>query len=382
MQRTLILCIATVFILLCFSCTETVEGDWTGTLNVQGTKLPVNFHIVTSGDTYKTTMDVPSQGAKDIQATNTTFQNNELTITVKNMQMQYKGVFGGDVISGTFTQRGNSFPLDFTRMTKDVISKTRPQDPKAPYPYLSEEIKFTNNNANNIELAGTLTLPENVEQPPVVILISGDGGQDRDAAMFGHRPFLVLSDFLTRNGIGVLRVDDRGVGDSKGSQRGITLKEIATDVEAAFSFLQSRTDINDEQIGVLGHSDGGYVAQIVASRNDNIDFTILLGSPGEPFEGSKVHPKEYLSKIKCPVLALNGDKDVIRNAKTHLPAIETVLKESGNTDVTAMELENINHFFQTTTERGSIRAVSSIDETYAPKVLDIIKNWITSKTKQ
>ena len=382
MQRISMLCIATVFILFCFSCTETVEGDWTGTLAIQDTKLPINFHIITTGDRYSATMDVPSQGAKGIQATNTTFINNELTITVENLQMQYKGVFEGDVISGTYTQRGNSFPLNFTRMAKNTVGKTRPQDPKKPYPYTSEDIKFTNRKAKNIELAGTLTLPENVEHPPVVILISGDGGQDRDANMFGHRPFLVLSDFLTRNGIGVLRVDDRGVGDSEGTQRGITHKEIATDVEAAFSFLQSRTDINDEQIGLLGHSDGGYVAQIVASRNDNIDFTILLGSPGVPFEGSKVHPKEYLSKVKCPVLALNGDKDVIRNAKTHLPAIETVLIESGNTDVTIMELENINHFFQTTTERGGIRAVSSIDETYAPKVLDIIKNWITSKTKQ
>ena len=379
-QRVFIWSITIIFALFSFSCAETVEGDWEGILEVQGSELDVNFHIIKSGNTYSSTMDVPSQGAEGIRATNTTFIDNELTIAIENMQMQYKGTLGGDVISGTYTQRGQSFPLTFTRMAQNTAGTTRSQDPKKPYPYTSEEIKFTNTKAQNIELAGTLTLPENVEKPPVVILISGDGGQDRDATMFGHRPFLVLSDFLTRNGIGVLRIDDRGVGDSKGTQRGITHQEIATDVEAAFSFLRSRTDINEAQIGLLGHSDGGYVAQIVASRMDHINFIILLGSPGMPFEGSKVHPKEYLSKVNCPVLALNGDKDIIRDAKTHLTAIKTVLNESGNKDVITMELENINHFFQTTTERGGIRAVSSIDETYAPKVLDIIKNWISLKT--
>jgi|GEM_PF-211132 len=368
-----------VFSLASYGCTETVEGDWTGILDAQGTKLSINFHITKSEDKYNSSMDVPTQGANDIQTTSTTFENNELTITVENMQMEYKGTFNNGTISGTYTQRGNTFPLDFTRIPKNDTDNTRPQDPKEPYPYTSEDIKFVNGTANNIVLAGTLTLPKNIEKPPVVILISGDGGQDRDATLFGHRPFLVLSDFLTRNGIAVLRVDDRGIKESEGTQRGITLEDVASDVEAALSFLQSRTDLNRNKIGLLGHSDGGFVAQIVASRNDVIDFAILLGSPGVTFEGSKVHPKEYLSKIKCRVLALNGDKDMIRDSKIHLPAIEASLREAENADVTAIELKNINHFFQTTTEHGGIRAVSSIEETYSPNVLDIIKNWILPK---
>lgn len=373
---------AIILSIMSYSCAQTVEGDWSGTLNNQGTKLPINFHISKTGDHYNTTMDAPTQGVTGFQTTSTSFIDNEVIITVENMQMVYKGVLKDGVISGTYTQRGSSFPLEFRPLSDaDINKKTRPQDPKTPFPYTSEDVSFTNTKANNIKLVGTLTLPENVKNPPVAILISGDGGQNRDTELFNHRPFLVLSDYLTKNGIAVLRFDDRGVEESEGTQRGITPTDIATDVETAFSYLKNRTDVNIEKIGLIGHSDGGFVAQIVASKNKNIDFTILLGSPGIEFEGSKENPKQYLSKMKCSVLALNGDKDMIRNSKIHLPAIETALKKSGNNDVTTMELENINHFFQPTTERGGIRAVSTIEETYSPKVLEIIGNWINLKTK-
>jgi len=170
-QRILILGITTVFALLSLSCEDTIEGDWEGTLDVQGRKLGVNFHIIKSGDAYSSSMDVPSQNAENIQTTSTTFKNNELVILLENMQIEYKGSFNNGIISGTYTQRGQSFPLSFTRMAQNAVSRTRPQDPKEPYPYTSENINFINDKANNLELAGTLTLPENIEKPPVVILM-------------------------------------------------------------------------------------------------------------------------------------------------------------------------------------------------------------------
>lgn len=156
----------------------------------------------------------------------------------------------------------------------------RPQEPKEPIDYTSEDITFINYAADSISLAGTLTLPKNIQNPPVAILISGSGAQNRNEELMGHKPFLVLADYLTKNGMAVLRYDDRGVGESKGNFQTSTTFDFATDVEAAIDYLKSRKDIDNAKIGLIGHSEGGLIAPMVASKNNDVVFIVLLAGPG------------------------------------------------------------------------------------------------------
>jgi uncharacterized protein len=161
-----------------------------------------------------------------------------------------------------------------------VSQNNRPQEPKEPFDYTSEDITFTNYTADSIQLAGTLTLPKNIKNPPVAILISGSGAQNRNEELMGHKPFLVIADYLTKNGFAVLRYDDRGVGESKGNFQTATTFDFASDVEAAIHYLKSRKDVNTAKIGLIGHSEGGLIAPMVASKNKDVAFIVLLAGPG------------------------------------------------------------------------------------------------------
>tara|TARA_R110000868_G_scaffold46609_10_gene153795 strand:+ start:328 stop:1425 length:1098 start_codon:yes stop_codon:yes gene_type:complete len=343
----------------------------------------------------------------------------------------------------------------------------RPQEPKGPFNYSSENIHFTNYKADSIKLAGTLTIPENKEKPPVAILVSGSGPQNRNSELkpFNHSPFLVLSDYLTTHGIAVLRYDDRGIAESEGHYKTATSFDFASDVEAAIAYLKTRTDIDTDKIGLIGHSEGGLIAPIVASRNKDVAFAVLLAGTGvngaivletqsrrageiagvsklqldeneklttiiygiiksETNEGiikSKItkslndykvnnpnsplapyitdamiqqqlaiiksewllnfirtDPKDFLKKTTCPVLALNGSKDFQVLPKMNLEGIKNALEVAGNKDVTIMELEGLNHLFQTA-ETGSLQEYSNIEETFSPVALEIIKDWILER---
>ena len=182
-------------------------------------------------------------------------------------------------------QSGLTLPLELTRVDGEV-ALSRPQEPKPPYPYRVEEVTFENTKAG-LTLAGTLTLPEKGDHYPVVVLISGSGPQNRDEEMLGHKPFLVLADYLTRQGIGVLRFDDRGVGQSTGNFETATTLDFADDVEAAVRFLKN--DRNVRNIGLIGHSEGGMVAPLVASRSGDVSFIVLLAGPGLRGDLSLIH---------------------------------------------------------------------------------------------
>lgn len=158
-------------------------------------------------------------------------------------------------------------------------SNARPQEPKVPYPYVSEDVVFRNTEAN-ITLSGTLTLPAKDGNYPAVILITGSGPQNRNEEVAGHKPFLVISDHLTRNGIAVLRYDDRGFGQSTGDFKSATSLDFARDVESAISYLKTRPEINKGKIGLVGHSEGGMIAPIVASKSPYVNFIVLLAAPG------------------------------------------------------------------------------------------------------
>lgn len=265
---------------------QDVSGTWKGALNIQGMELPIVFNISQSDDGYATTLDSPKQNAYDMPTDKTTFADNKLTITYARIGMEYTAAYEDGMFTGTFNQNGQTFPLELKKGEKEP-KKIKPQEPKKPYPYAEEEVSFMNPAADNIKFAGTLTIPKNVQNPPVAILITGSGPQDRNEELLGHKPFLVLADHLTRQGIAVLRYDDRGTAKSEGDFSVATSFDFASDVEAAMAYLQTRKDVIDvTKIGLIGHSEGGLIAPIVAARNNKVAFCVLLAGPG--VDGQKV----------------------------------------------------------------------------------------------
>ena len=254
-------------------------GSWNGLLKVQGQQIRLVINIQQAENGYKATMDSPDQGAKGIPVDRVTFVNDTLKFEVKMIGVTYTGVLGSDnVIKGTFTQMGMSLPLDLSAQTVEKEKIVRPQEPQKPYPYYTEEVKFTNHGGDI--LAGTLTLPKKTGKYPVVVLITGSGPQNRDEELMGHKPFLVIADYLTRNGIGVLRYDDRGTAQSTGDFQKATSVDLADDAEAAVRYLLTRKEINKKKIGLSGHSEGGIIAPMVAARNKKVAFIVMLAGPG------------------------------------------------------------------------------------------------------
>ncbi|HPT43483.1 MAG TPA: CocE/NonD family hydrolase, partial [Paludibacteraceae bacterium] len=253
---------------------QSPEGSWNGLLKVQGQQIRLVINIQQAENGYKATMDSPDQGAKGIPVDLVTFTNDTLKFEVKMIGVTYTGVLGEDkVIKGTFAQMGMSLPLDLTTTKIEKEKVLRPQEPKAPFPYLSEDVKFINS-IDGDTLAGTLTMPKKEGKYPVVVLISGSGAQNRDEELMGHKPFLVIADFLTRNGIAVLRYDDRGTAQSTGDFQKANSTGLANDAEAAVSYLLTRKEINKKKIGLAGHSEGGIIAPMVAARNRKVAFIV------------------------------------------------------------------------------------------------------------
>ncbi|MBK8831855.1 MAG: alpha/beta hydrolase [Saprospiraceae bacterium] len=447
---------------------QDVTGQWNGILKVPGAQLRLVFHVEKTETGYASTMDSPDQGANGLPVETTTFADATIRFTIPAAGIEYEGVLGSDgVIAGNFKQAGQLFPMNLTREVIEKEILKRPQEPTKPYPYHSEDITFKNEKAG-IELAGTLTLPNKDGVFPVVILISGSGPQNRDEELLGHKPFLVLSDYLTRNGIAVLRYDDRGTAASKGNFGTATSKDFATDVEAGVTYLLGRKEINKKKIGLIGHSEGGVVAPMVAANSKSIAFIVLLAGTGitggellllQQALISKVYgvsdedvakaqdynrgayaivtastdieqlktdltsyyntrfkdnpdfevpqgmtadeliqsmvdqlanpwmqyfiqhdPAPVLEKVKCPVLALNGEKDLQVPPKENLGAIEAALKKGGNKKGTFQELPGLNHLFQECTT-GSPEEYASIEQTMSPAALTQILAWVNVQTK-
>ncbi|MEX2089271.1 MAG: alpha/beta fold hydrolase, partial [Bacteroidota bacterium] len=396
-------------------------------------------------------------------------------VSVASIQGAYEGILGPgkNSLSGTWRQGGMSFPLPLTR-AKSVPEVRRPQMPAKPYPYLEEEVSYENTTAG-VKLTGSLTLPRE-EGPearkgpfPAVILITGSGPQDRDESLFGHKPFLVLADYLTRRGIAVLRVDDRGVGGSTGSVLQSTTTDFAGDVLAGISFLRQRADIDRMKIGLIGHSEGGIVAPLVAAKSPDVAFIVLMAGTGLTGEeilvlqtdliaraaGTKEEeitktlarnqqlytilkseqdsaalsekliaqfqstwdewgtdyqkqgmemmkaiepqvrqmttpwfryfltfdPRTALKKVRCPVLAINGEKDLQVPPAENLREIEKALREGGNKDITIKTLPGLNHLFQMSAT-GAPTEYGSIEETISPTALQVMGDWIEQRVKK
>jgi uncharacterized protein len=451
-----------------FAFSQDITGDWNGALKVQGTQLRIVFHVTKADAGYTATMDSPDQGAKGIPMSKATYENQVLTLELAAARINYSGTFDNkETVTGTFNQAGQSFPLVLTRKPVEKVEVKRPQNPVKPYPYYSEEVTFVNKK-DSITLAGTLTLPKKEGKFTVVVLITGSGPQNRDEELMGHKPFLVIADHLTRNGIAVLRFDDRGTYASKGNFAKATTNDFATDVEAAVSYLKIRKEINTKKIGLIGHSEGGIIAPIVAVKSKDVSFIVLMAGtaiPGSELllrqqdligrasgmkeedlktsaelnthifklvdeisnkdtlkarmtdyllakskelpdmkiaDGKKVNdlielqlnqttspwmlnfirynPALMLEKVKCPVLAINGDKDLQVPSNVNLPAIEKALKKGGNKKITVKELPGLNHLFQEC-KTGLPKEYGEIEQTISPVALETITNWIKTVVK-
>lgn len=439
---------------------QDISGKWSGILKVQGIQLRLVFNITKTDKGYSSTMDSPDQGAKGIPVTSTNYDDSTLRLEVVNAGVQYEGTLNKEnAFVGTFKQGGFSLPLVLTQNEIEKEKIVRPQEPTKPYPYYSEEVKFKNTK-DKIELAGTLTLPEKDGKYPAVILISGSGPQNRNEELLGHKPFLVLSDYLTKKGIAVLRFDDRGTAKSTGDFKSATTFDFATDVEYAIKYLQSRKEINKNKIGLIGHSEGGVIAPIVASKNKEIDFIVLMAGSAlrgdkllllqkskietkmginklavyksqQIFKGAydivlntklkkealsdslsdyfiskfgkalaenqknalinqltsiwmvnfiRLDPKVYLEKVSCPVLAINGSKDLQVPSIENLKIIENIFSKKTQVKATIKELENLNHLFQEC-DTGLPGEYGEIEQTISPTALEEISNWILLQIK-
>lgn len=450
---------------ICSVTAQDITGQWHGALKIQGTQLRLVFDVTKTENGFSSTMDSPDQGAKGIPMTATSFEDSILKITFAAANIEYQGTLGKDhIIVGTFKQGGMSFPMNLSKEKIEKEKRNRPQEPTQPYPYYSEDLTFENKNAG-IRLAGTLTLPSKAGVFPVVILISGSGPQNRDEELLGHKPFLVLSDFLTKNGIGVLRYDDRGTALSEGDFKTATSADFATDVTSAIAYLKTRKEVDKKKIGLIGHSEGGLIAPMVASKSKDVAFIVMLAGTGIPGDqilllqqrligkasgvsdedldkSERVNRKafdivknsknnedlnndltkfilqnlaedtknqkpqgmstdEYVSlqvnqianpwmryfitydpaptleKVKCPVLAINGEKDLQVPPKENLNAIKKALAKAKNKQVTIKEFPNLNHLFQEC-ETGSPDEYATIEQTISPAVLNEVMKWIIS----
>lgn len=421
---------AAILFLATLAGADAQTGAWSGKLDVQGTKLSLVFHL----DDENPTVDSPDQGAKGIPIQIERKAAGKLLIRIPSLGASYEGNWMIKQIVGTFTQMGTSLPLT---LKPGEDKPKRPQTPQGPFPYTSEEVTFAN---GDVTLNGTLVLPEGYNRStPALVMVTGSGQQNRDEEIFDHKPFAVISDALARAGIATLRYDDRGYGTKTANLANITTEDFKNDAAAGIALLRERFD----KVGVIGHSEGGTIALMLAAEQ-KADFIVSLagmvisgaetllwqnrislaqaGIPqesidtyckilGEAFEaringGSAPNPERYdlpnalkqnylavlaqlqtpymshfisldmrkiLYKVGCPILALNGTKDIQVEAESNLNALADGM--TANNIRKIEKVEGVNHLFQHCTT-GAVTEYREIEETIAPEVLETVTKWI------
>lgn len=413
-----------------FSLAVSAQDDtWNGSLDIQGTKLPLVFHFGTDG----CTMDSPSQGAKGIPAVKDTTADGSVRVSVPAIGAIFVGKKVGNNINGTFTQNGMALPLV---LTPGAPAVNRPQTPVPPFPYTEEEVTFVN---DGFTFGGTLVKPAHCDKnTPVVLMITGSGLQNRDEEIFEHKPFAVIADALARQGVASLRYDDRGYGMEGFKGETFTTTDFMHDAQAAMKLLRKQFN----KVGILGHSEGGTIALMMASEGEP-DFVVTLaamavsgketlveqnrigisamglpdnlvktysgvvekaldalaagksiedismeGVPGnfKPVLEAALKPcdtpyfrhflnidvRKSLGKVKCPVLALNGTMDKQVNCEQNMGALKEGLTNCNSQTKT---FEGLNHLFQHCTT-GSVVEYQQIEETISPEVLQTIVDWV------
>ena len=349
---------------------QSLAGYWNGKIKAGSMSFTFSIRLWIDDGSLRGSLDSPEQDLKNIPVDEIIINNDSIKLNIKAIQRKYHAAIDRKnyVMHGIYIREGQvNFPLELNKSESAAVLK-RPQMPVKPYPYLEEEIVFTNDN-DGIEISGTLTIPEGEGVFPAVILISGSGAQDRDESAFGHKPFLVIADYLTRNGISVLRYDDRGAGKSKGDHLKATTEISSEDVISALRFLQSRKEIAGTKIGLIGHSEGSIIAAIAAGKNPDIAYIVLLGAPGLGIE-------ENLYLQNTLIRRADGmNEDIIEQYNNIQRNIFSIIKEEPDDSVAFEKLRaayTLNRYQLLSNEQKS-----SIDETIksrlTPYFRDIIK---------
>ncbi len=320
-------------------------GTWTGDLEVPGAGLTLRLRFdLTRADTAQAdaglaaTLHSIDQGNAEIPVESVEWSDSRLSMSMPSVGASFEGELSedGDAIEGTFTQMGAAMPLLLRRTSEEEADAAtrRPQDPEEPFPYHVEEVAYPNPSEGHV-LAGTFTAPAEGGPFPAVVLISGSGPQDRDEALLGHRPFLVLSDHLTKRGIAVLRFDDRGVGESTGDFATATSRDFTTDALAGVAYLKSREDVDPSRIGLAGHSEGGLIAPMAAAESGDVAYIVLLAGPG-------VNGERILHAQGALIAQANGaSEEEIAGVREMQAAIFAVLKETPDADEAGAKIEEM-----------------------------------------
>lgn len=391
--------------------TTTLLGSWSGKLKVGIMSLTLVLHLEQADGYVAVTLDSPDQGAKGIAVYKEFLSDDSLAVKVESIGMTYRARLKDGQLDGTFAQNGTTIPLV---LTKGIPEVKRPQMPQEPFPYETEEVTFCNK-ADSATLAGTLTWPMGYDRktkPAVVLLVTGSGQQNRDEELFGHKPFLVIADFLARQGIATLRYDDRATGKSVGGEvKNATTVDFMRDAAAGLAYLRSRKAFGS--VGILGHSEGGSIAFMLGAQK-KADFIVSLAGPGVKGDSLLVaqsnlimmlsgalptmsvekyreqeavkqspwiqwfidyDPSADIRQTCCPVFALNGDHDCQVIASQNLTAIRRLLPPSKKNLV--KEYPALNHLFQHCTS-GLPTEYGQIEETISPEVLQDIAQWINN----
>ena len=455
--RALFILLIFVFVLLGCSCqqkADDIEGIWQGKLKFPGFESRIAFKIKKASDGKLTAVMLkPDENDIEVPVSKVTIEDARVHLEIESMSMTFDGKIDRQrkKISGQWQQGQMVQPLTLRRVDK-IEKPARPQTPVPPFPYHEKQVSFTNEIGQAV-LAGTLTWPRQGRSFPALILISGGGRHDRDYTIARHKPFLVVADYLSRRGIAVLRFDERGVGGSTGDRSKATIEDIALDVLAGLDFLKSNKYFKVSKIGLLGHSEGGMIAELAAVKSNDVSFLITLATPGLPgrkyqlqfeetssralgmdkkritarlnfqervfdillnetdtakarikleklFEMIKpplsdnrrkaaierflspwfrynlaYDPAAVLTKIKCPLLAVFGEKDWQVPPERNADAVKSALQGGGNPDYSVVVLPDLNHFFQTNKQNIPFQ-YGKIEETISPRVLKLISGWI------
>ena len=275
-----------------------LSGDWRGTLG----PLTLTAHLRDpAGGARSATLDVPEQHAQGVPLEFSTRGDSVFFyLAVAHARFAGKRAADGQTLAGDWEQAGRLLPLTFNRLVAGqapVAAPRRPQTPRGPFPYRSTAVAFASP-APGVTLAGTLTEPAGAGPFPAVVLLTGSGPEDRDETLFGHKPFAVLADYLTRRGVAVLRFDDRGVGESTGTLQGTTSADYAADARAALGWLRARPEIAPQHVGLLGHSEGGTAAVLAAGQPQGPNFLVLLAAPGIPGNEAIVQQTVALARLR------------------------------------------------------------------------------------
>ena len=385
-----------------------IEGDWMGKLNLGPQSLTIVLHVNCNAQgEVECILDSPDQGAKGIAVETDYCSSDSISVSLASLALSFQGKLKGDEIVGTFTQ-GLSFSLILKRGEEKL---NRPQNPVAPYPYKTEEVAFKNV-ADGATLVGTLSYPIGYKkgQTPVVLMVTGSGQENRDEEIFDHKPFLVIADYLARHGVATLRYDDRSFGKSTGGDVDhATTLDFMRDAASGVDFL--RTSKQFGKVGILGHSEGGSIAFMLGAKG-KVDFAISMagigvkGDTALTAQTNKIleltgqsmrfsthqyrmnaiikrspwlnffidyDPSEDISKTLCPVMAINGSRDVQVISSLNLAGIKAHLKPNPKNII--KEYPSLNHLFQHC-KTGNVLEYRMIEETISPEVLEDIVRFI------